>query len=112
MKMLQTICDGGKWMDYCHVGILTDIKDSNNEFLSTGDIVKIIDVKTYAKINQIMDCEEAVIVFDQFDRFLNNTKFYVEGWFKVDWESDDCPYILVKQNRTFETDGRLRIVKV
>ena len=110
--MIQTICVGEVWHDYCHVGILTDIKDSNGEFLSTGDIVKVVDVKTYAKINQTMDCGEAIIVFDQFDKFINNNKFFVEGWLKVEWESDDCPYILIKQDRKFRTNGRLKVVKV
>lgn len=111
MKMLQALCAGGKWMDYCHAGTLTDIKDSNGEFLSTGDIVKVVDVKTYAKLNQTRVCGEAVVVFDQFGNFITTNKFFVEGWLKVEWESDDCPYILVKQNRKFRTNGLLKIIK-
>ena len=111
MKMIQTLCDGGKWMDYCNVGVLTDIKDSNGKFLSTGDIVRVVDVKTYAKINQTRVCGEAVVVFDQFGRFLSTNKFYVEGWISIDFNSEDCPYILVKQNRSFRNKGNLKIIK-
>ena len=110
MKMIQTLCDGGKWMDYCNVGVLTDIKDSNGKFLSTGDIVRVVDVKTYAKINQTRVCGEAVVVFDQFGRFLTTNKFHVNGWFSRDFNSEDCQYILEKQDRTFRIKGELKII--
>jgi hypothetical protein len=111
MKMIQVLCVGSEWKDYCNVGILTDIKDSDGNLLSTGDIVRIVDVKTYACVNQTKLCGEAVVVFDQFGRFLSTNKFYVEGWISIDFNSEDCPYILVKQNRSFRIKGNLKIIK-
>jgi len=110
MKMIQTLCGGGKWMDYCHVGILTNMKDSNGDLLSTGDIVRIVDVKTYAGVNQIKICGEAVVVFDQFGKFFDTNKFFVEGWFSRDFNSENCPYVLEKQNKTFRIKGMLKII--
>ena len=110
MKMLQILCSDEKWEDLCEVGVLTDIKDSNGEFLRTGDIVKILDVKFYAAINQTRPCGEAIVQFDQYGKFIKNNKFYVDGWFRIDWEAEDSPYVLEKQNKVFRKNKRTRIV--
>lgn len=109
--MIQVLCVGGEWKDYCNVGVLTDIKDSNGEFLSTGDIVRVVDVKTYSKLNQTRVCGESVVVFDQFGRFLTTNKFHIDGWISREFNSKDCQYILEKQNRTFRIKGNLKIIK-
>lgn len=110
MKMIQILCSDEKWIDLCEVGVQTDLKDSNGNYLLTGDIVKVLDVKFYAAINQTRDCGEAIIQFDQYGKFNKNNKFYVDGWYRIDWESEDCPYVLEKQSRTFRKNKRTRIV--
>ena len=99
------------WMDYCQAGIETNLVDMDGVALKTGDVVEILDGHWLR--NDIKDCRvgTGMVIFDQYDNFLVGTKFFVEGWFSVDWANDD-KWLIRKVNQSeHSTNSHYQIVE-
>ena len=98
------------WMDYCQAGIETDLVDLDGVALRTGDVVEILDA-CYHRAD-IKDCRvgTGMVIFDQYDNFLVGTKFFVEGWFSVDWGNDNKWLIRKADQSEHSTDSHYQIV--
>jgi len=98
------------WVDYCEVGVETDITDMNGVVLKTGDIVEILE-GSYHRAG-IEDCCVGVsmMIFDQCKKFITDDRFFASGWLKMDWKDDKYLIRKVSADRWDSDDKHHRIV--
>ena len=97
------------WMDYCQVGIETDLVDMNGVTLKTGDVVEILNGDWFRSNFDGCRMETSMIIFDQYENFLGHTKFFVEGWLSVDWANDDRWLIRKVDQSEYSPESHYRI---
>lgn len=98
------------WMDYCQVEIETDLVDMNGVSLKTGDVVEILDGDYHRCGFDGCRTGTGMVIFDQYDRFLVGTKFFVEGWLSVDW-ANERKWLIRKVDRVQHDPSHYRIAK-
>ena len=88
------------WMDYCNDGVITDIIDMDGVVLKTGDFVEVLNH------NQDYSLDIAMVVFDEFQNFISDNEFYIDGWKNVSHTND---YLFRKTNKDLIRKSHYRI---